>query len=76
MTTGVDYMGRTVVVFIGKLFPASTYPAQKVQITKSVYFSKPCTYTFYKTVHHCVYCNVVNVPYTAKHLRGGFSLNR
>lgn len=26
---GVDYMGRTVVVFIGKLFPASTYSAQK-----------------------------------------------
>ncbi|XP_065907079.1 protein GDAP2 homolog [Dysidea avara] len=26
---GVDYMGRTVVVFIGRLFPASTVPAQK-----------------------------------------------
>jgi len=31
MVTGVDYMGRTVVVFIGRLFPASTVPAEKVQ---------------------------------------------
>jgi len=32
MATGVDYMGRTVVVFIGRLLPASTYPVQKVCI--------------------------------------------
>ena len=32
MVAGVDYMGRTVIVFIGRLLPASTYPAQMVRI--------------------------------------------